>query len=81
MSKDNETYMKNSILDEKTVMSTDNRTWSWSNIIAIVALIGTIISTVGTLASYFDPSIGASIAGIGAIILSITGKVTGTPTK
>lgn len=73
--------MKNTILDEKTVMSTDSRTWSWSNIIAIVALVGTIISTVGTLVNYFDPAIGATIAGIGAFILSITGRVTGTPTK
>jgi hypothetical protein len=74
-------YMKNSILDETSIASTPTRVWSLSNLIAIVALVGTVVTSVGSLVGYFDPTWGASIAGIGALILSITGRVTGTPVK
>lgn len=68
-------------LNETPVVSTENRSWSWSNIAAIAALIATLCSVGATLAGGVDTTTGLVLSGAGAAITAFLGRVQGTPVK
>lgn len=53
--------------------------FTFSNFVAILALVGVIASTVSTAIGSISPEWGTIIAAVGAGILAFTGRITGSP--
>lgn len=68
-------------MNEVAVASTENRAWSWSNLLAILTFVATAIMSVATVVESISPKWGGILVGIGAGILAFLGRVQGTPTK